>query len=162
MKKLIINLAIAAGLLANSSLLTAQLVSSPLEAGMYSYLKETASPQSYSITIIDNSRLVMARPTGALNVSIEYLAPDNILISGTVATLVIHNEGVLLDLQRKIDDYNFSGPVGTLKLDPRTGLLTMEHRLNPKAVGPAVMARVAVKFFEVIGRLQQRFTEKLA
>jgi hypothetical protein len=162
MKKLIINLAIIAGLLVNSSLLLAQLVSSPLEPGLYSFLKESTSSESYSITLVDDAHLLMARTAGSATVSIENVAPDNIVISGVVATLVIQNEGVLRDLQRKIDDYNFSAPIGTLRLDPQSGVLVMEHRLNPKNVGPAAMAKAAVRFYDVLVRLQQRFTEKLA
>jgi hypothetical protein len=162
MKKLSINLVVSIIALLNSSLLMAQLVSTPLEAGMYTFLKEMASPLTFSVQLVDDNHLAMVHPNGVVGTSIAYLAPDNVVISGTVADLVIQNEGVLRDLQSKIDDYNFSGPIGTLKLDPKSGRLTMEHRLNPRYAGPADMAKVAVKFFETLGRLQQRFGGKLA
>ena len=162
MKKLLINLAVAAALLANNSPVVAQLVSTPLEAGMYTYLKETSSQHSYSVTLVDNNRLKMVPMAGGGSAWIEYLAPDNIEIRATVGTLVIQNELSLRDLQSGIDEYNMSAPVGTLKLDSKSGVLTMEHRMNPKHVGPTAMAKVAVKFLEALLRLQQRFGGKIA
>src|SRR5687768_17502877 len=120
MKKLSINLVVAVATLLNSSLLMAQLVSSPLATEIYTSLKAIASSHSFTVMMIDDSRLAMILPSGAVGASIECLAPDNVVIRGTVAELVIHNEGVLRDLQSKIDDYNFNGPVGTLKLDPKS------------------------------------------
>ena len=162
MKKLLVNLVVTATLLANSITVVAQLVSTPLDAGMQTFVKEASALHGYTVTPIDDYRLKVSAPSGDAAAWIEYLADDDIRVSGTVGTFVIQNELGLRDLQSRIDEFNASAPVGTLKFDSKSGILTMDHHMNPRHVGPTAMAKVTMKFLETLVRLQQRFGGKLA
>ena len=142
----------------------AQLVSTPLEPGVYTYLREIVdrSPDRYSLTLV-SSRLLRLQTvhSNALTV-VEYVADNQVLISGVIARAGALDAGTRERIDRRISDYNIGAAVGTLRLDEESGEITLEHRVNPRLVGPACIARVIMLVSEAIARQQIGLAELIA
>jgi hypothetical protein len=147
MKKQITNL--AAALMFLSAPAFAQLTSSPLEQGLYDFMK-TRVPASYGLVLVNDNEMTVAGTT-----RVDYISPEQITISGIVTKVSPLSAGRIRSM---IDDYNFSAAVGTMKLDEKSGVVTMEHFINPKFAKLPEMSKAVTLFSDALRQQSGRFS----
>lgn len=85
---------------------------------------------------------------GAELCSVRFVQPQVVTITQPIAKLDLRTEAAA-HAMRAMAAFNMSSPVGTLLLDEATGMLRMEHHLNPYAVNLETMAHVVLLFGQV-------------
>jgi hypothetical protein len=142
----------------------AQLVSTPLEPGVYTCLREIIdrSPESYSLKLVSSHLLRLQIAHSNAVIIVEYVADNQVMISGVVARLGAHDAGTRERIGSRVADYNVGAAVGTLRLDATSGEISLEHRVNPRLVGPAAIARVIMLVGDAIVRQQTSLAELIA
>lgn len=135
---------------------SAQLVSTPLEPGVSSYLREIigSTPERYSLSIVDNTRLTLQSANRQSVTTVERVADDQIRISGTVAGSEMLKAVDRRRIEQAIDHFNATAGVGTLRFDATTGTITLEHHVDPERVGRPSIARLIILVTDALAREQ--------
>jgi hypothetical protein len=93
---------------------------------------------------------------------VEVRSSEQVTISGIVAVVPTRDARSLEVIARRIDQFNMSAPLGTMQLDRETGVITLQHHLNPTKVTPAAMADVLLRFTRILGAQSGAFGGVLA
>ena len=143
---------------------SAQLVSTPLEPGVSSFIREIidSSPARYSLMIHDNDLLTLKALDGRAQTTVEQVADDQIRISGTVVESSTLTSLTRQRIERAISDYNAGAGVGTLAFDGASGTIRLEHRVDPRRVSPSAIAKVVVMMSDALAREQSDLAALMA
>lgn len=93
---------------------------------------------------------------GAEVCSVRFEQPQVVTITQPIARLDIRSQAAAR-VMSAMATFNFSSPVGTLLLDDATGMLRMEHHLNPYAMNVETMASVVLLFGQVAENESRHF-----
>ncbi|MBS1912992.1 MAG: hypothetical protein JST22_13480 [Bacteroidetes bacterium] len=113
----------------------------------------TSHPE-YTAVVGTNTVLIKDVTTGATLFVVKETNAQTITLSSVVATVHSLTPDSRARLLRRISQFNFSSPVGTLWYDNASGNVTMEHHLNPRMVSQSGIMNVAVRFGDAV-RAQQ-------
>jgi hypothetical protein len=86
---------------------------------------------------------------------VQQVSSQQLTITGMVARMQNISPEKARQIRSRIALFNFSSPVGTLTLDEGTGVVTMEHHMNPRVVTMPAMASTA-RLFGVVARNQSQ------
>jgi hypothetical protein len=130
----------------------AQITSSPLEPGMYDWLKSRHAP---GVQLLDNTRMTL--PT----LSAEWISPEQITLTAVVAEFGSMTETLRSRIERRVSEYNVNAPVGTLVVVDG-GTIRMIHFLNPKLSTPSQMAVALATFDAALEEQRKSFDRAMA
>ncbi len=99
--------------------------------------------------------------TGRETAVIRESAPNEVLFSGTVANLSDVDAAHMAQINKRIEDLNGGGlDIGTLRYDPATHRVILEHRVNPQETSPQKMADAAVRFSSRVRSLSSQMQQE--
>jgi len=142
MKSTIITL--AAALLTLTSSTFAQLISSPLEPGLYDFMKSRTN-----VSLVDDNHM------NAGVAEIAWVSAEQITITATVATVSDRARA-----EKMIALFNESSSVGTLRIE--NGTIVMTHSVNPKLARQPEIAQVVAAFNSEYARQSAKFAQPMA
>jgi hypothetical protein len=148
-------LTIAAVLALFSTPVFAQLASSPLGEGLYQRMKATA-PASYSLELPNANEMIVAGTT-----RVTYVSLEQITMSGIVGRVEM-SARALNRVRTMIAEYNTSAPVGSMRFDENTGMVTMQHSVNPKHVTLPAISATVLSFSDALRQQSARFGDSFA
>ncbi len=143
MKTSIVTLAAALMLTLTSSSF-AQLTSSPLEPGLYDFMKSRTN-----VSLVDDNHM----KAGAAEIA--WISPEQITISAPVARVTDRAKA-----EKMIAFFNESSSVGTLTIE--NGMIVMTHSVNPKLTNNGQIAQVVAAFNSEYARQTVKFAEPIA
>jgi hypothetical protein len=125
-----------------------QLLSSPLEPGLYDYMKQR---HTVGLRLIDTKRMMVDAA------HVEWVSKEQI----TVSAEVIDMRGMSIEAQRsimrRVESYNNSSSVGTLAVVDGTKV-RMTHFLNPTQTSFSRIAGTIVDFGTTVEELKKELT----
>jgi hypothetical protein len=148
-------LTIAALLALFSTPVFAQLSSSPLGKGLYQQMKATA-PASYSLELPNSNEMTVAGRT-----RVTYVSLEQITITGIVGKVDM-SARALNRVKKMIDEYNTTASVGSMRFDENTGMVTMQHSVNPKLVKLPAISATVLAFSDALRQQSGRFGDSFA
>jgi len=110
---------------------------------------DLSQQRTFKVESARNSVLLRDAATGAELLTVSEVDGQTVTLSGVVARLDNLSPERRAAVIRQIEYFNFSSGVGTLGYDNATGVVTMQHHLNPRYVSPSSIAYVASRFGDV-------------
>jgi hypothetical protein len=148
-------LTIAALLALFSTPVFAQLTSSPLGEGLYQSMKATA-PASYSLELLNSDEMTIAGTTRVTYVSLEQITMTGIVGNVEMSTRELNR------VRKMIDEYNTNSLVGSMRFDENTGMVMMQHSVNPKLVKLPSISTTILAFSDALRQESARFGNSFA
>ena len=148
-------LTIAAVLALFSTPVFAQLTSSPLGQGLYQSMKAT-TPASYSLELLNSDEMTVAGTT-----RVTYVSLEQITMSGIVGKVEMSARS-LSRVRKMINEYNTGALVGSMRFDENTGMVTMQHSVNPKLVKLPGISTTVLAFSDALRQQSARFGDSFA
>lgn len=112
--------------------------------------------QSFTVRLGEQNRMsLLDAGSGSEIVWLEEVDAQQVTLGGTVVRISDLTPQQQSRVRARIAFFNFSSPVGTLTLNEGTGVVTMEHHLNPRLVPVPAMADAA-RIFAQVARSQSR------
>ncbi len=105
--------------------------------------------QNFKVEKIDRSMLLRDASTGAEVLTVSEVDAQTVTLHRVIGKISDLSPERKSAIMQRIAFFNFSSPVGTLGVNNATGVVTMEHHLNPRQVSTSNIVNVAVRFGDV-------------
>jgi hypothetical protein len=113
-------------------------------------------PASYSLELPNSNEMIVAGRT-----RVTYVSLEQITISGIVGKVEM-SARALNRVRKMIAEYNTSAPVGSMRFDESTGIVTMQHSVNPKLVKLPAISTTVLAFSDALRQQSGRFGDSFA
>ena len=144
-------LALAALVILSSAPAVAQIVSSPLEPGVYDYLMSNGASR---IELVSDKKMIVSR------VTVELVSDEQMTLKAEVTRLEDASFSQCYDLRSRIGEYNVNGAVGTMSVEGASVVLV--HHLNPRLSNVGQLANAIERFSKTADEQARQFDVQLA
>jgi hypothetical protein len=119
----------------------------PIVLDIHAALRNDAG--DYEIAVEEGSLRIADRRSGIVLVSIIEQSRSELALEGVVGSLVGTDRETRGRVAREIESFNGRSPVGTMRIDERTGRIVLSHHLDPLGISAAEIARLAIRLARI-------------